>query len=168
MKLKLICFLFEMMVYLSLSAQDSVSYNKANYEAIKVVKGFTIYPLQKQIGYRSNLTQKWFSDFKGGMTYSALPFFVLEFNRNFRFVNNPKVKVYSGIGITFDSYVPGLQVPLGIEFIPIADVKQLSIIVEAKPKISLGPTNFLNISFSPHLGVAYYLKTKSYYINKGK
>lgn len=157
-----------MIIYQSLNAQDSATFKNANFEATKIIKGFAIYPLQKQIGYRSNLTKKWFSDFKGGMTYSALPFFVLEFNRNCRFVNNPKVKVYSGIGITFDSYIPGLQVPLGIEFIPLADVKQLSIIVEAKPKISLGPTNFLNISFSPHIGVAYYLKSKTYYINKSK
>ncbi len=127
---------------------------------LKIVKGFAVYPLQKQIGYRSNLTKRWFFDFKGGMTYSALPFFVLEFNRNRRFVNTNKVKVYSGIGITLDSYIPGIQVPLGIEFIPLSDVKQLSITMEAKPKMTFGPTNFLNISFSPHIGVTYYLKTK--------
>lgn len=168
MKLKLICFLSSMILFLSLKAQDSTVYKNSNFEATKIVKGFVIYPLQKQIGYRSNLTKKWFSDFKGGMTYSALPFFVLEFNRDCRFINTNKVKVYSGIGLTFDSYVPGLQVPLGIEFIPLADVKQLSIIVEAKPKMSLGPTNFLNISFSPHIGVAYYFKEKTYNINNPK
>ncbi len=149
-----------MILVLSISAQDSSSYSISNNAASKIITGFTIYPLQKQIGYRSNLTEKWFSDFKGGMTYSALPFFVLEFNRNRRFVNTNKVKVYTGVGLTLDSYVTGVQVPLGIEFIPLADVNQLSIIIEAKPKISLGPTNFLNFSFSPHIGAAYYFKLK--------
>ncbi len=160
MKLKSISFSLLMIIYLSLNAQDSTSYVSRKNEVSKITKGFAIYPFQKQIGYRSNLTEKWFSDFKGGMTFSALPFFVLEFNRNYRFVNTNKVKVYTGIGLTFDSYIPGIQLPLGIEFVPLADVKQLSIIVETKPKMTFGPTNFLNISFSPHLGVAYYLKMK--------
>ena len=133
--------------------QDSIQISKENPR-----KGLALYPFQKQIGYRSNLNRKWFSDFKGGMTFSALPFFVLEFNRNARFVNKEKVKAYSGIGITLDSYVPGIQVPVGIECIPLEGVGALSIIFEVKPKISLGPTNFLNFSFSPHIGVAYYLK----------
>lgn len=120
--------------------------------------GLALYPFQKQIGYRGNLNRKWFSDFKGGMTFSALPFFILEYNRNHRFVNKENVKVYSGIGITLDSYVPGIQIPIGMEFIPVAAAGPLSVIVEVKPKISLGPTNFLNFSFSPHLGIAYYLK----------
>jgi hypothetical protein len=128
---------------------------------IKIYKALAFYPLQKQLGYRSNLTKKWFSDFKGGMTFSALPFFVLEYNRNCRFVNANKVKVYSGIGITLDSYVPGLQVPFGIELVPIATVAQLSFIAEVKPKVSFGPSNFLNTSFSPHVGLAYYFKQKS-------
>lgn len=160
MKLKSISFSILMTVYLSLSAQDSTSYINQKNETSKIIKGFAIYPFQKQIGYRSNLTKKWFSDFKGGMTFSALPFFVLEFNRNYRFVNKNKVKVYTGLGLTFDSYIPGVQVPFGIEFIPLNDVTQLSIIAETKPKITFGPTNFLNISFSPHLGVIYYLKMK--------
>ncbi len=160
MKLTFYTFLCLTVIAMSLKAQDTTSNKNSNITEAKIIKGFVIYPIQKQIGYRSNLTEKWFSDFKGGMTFSALPFFVLEFNRNCRFVNTNKVKVYTGIGVTFDSYIPGLQMPLGIEFIPLADVKQLSIIVEAKPKMSLGPTNFLNISFSPHVGVAYYFKLK--------
>ena len=158
MKLKLYFFLLFAVLQFTLIAQDTTSANQPKHSESTIKRGFTIYPLQKQIGYRSNLTQKWFTDFKGGMTFSALPFFVLELNRNRRFVNTEKVKVYSGIGVTLDSYVPGIQVPLGIEFIPLCDVKQLSIIVEAKPKMTFGPTNFLNISFSPHIGVAYYFK----------
>lgn len=160
MKLKLNSVFCLMIVVLSISAQDTASFKNSNKTESKIIKGFTIYPLQKQIGYRSNLTEIWFSDFKGGVTFSALPFFVLEFNRNRRFVNTEKVKVYAGMGLTLDSYIPGVQMPLGIEFVPLSDVKQLSIIAEAKPKISLGPTNFLNISISPHIGVAYYFKMK--------
>jgi hypothetical protein len=162
MKMKLLFFSVLLVLGLSANAQENPPSNNSQSE---IRKGFAVYPLEKQIGYRSNLTRKWFTDFKGGMTYSALPFFVLELNRNRRFVNTDRVKVYSGLGLTLDSYVPGVQVPLGIEFIPLADVKQLSIIAEAKPKISLGPTNFLNISFSPHIGVAYYLKMKT--VSKG-
>jgi len=133
--------------------QDSTQISKDNPR-----NGLALYPFQKQIGYRGNLNRKWFSDFKGGMTFSALPFFILEYNLNGRFVNKEKVKVYSGIGITLDSYVPGVQVPIGIEFIPVTEMGPLSVIFEVKPKISLGPTNFLNFSFSPHVGIAYYLK----------
>ena len=160
MKLKFITLHLLMTAYLSINAQDTASSASVKPTESKIIKGLVIYPFQKQIGYRSNLTERWFSDFKGGMTFSALPFFVLEFNRNCRFLNAEKVKVYSGIGVTLDSYVPGIQIPLGIEFIPVCDLKQLSIIVEAKPKMTFGPTNFLNVSFSPHLGVAYYFKVK--------
>ena len=161
MKLKWLFLLSLAIAQLSSNAQDTASYKSSNGLDSKFIKGFSVYPLEKQIGYRSNLTRKWFTDFKGGMTFSALPFFVLELNRNYRFVNTNRVKVYTGIGLTLDSYVPGVEVPLGIEFIPLADVKQLSIIAETQPKISLGPTNFLNISFSPHIGVAYYLRAKA-------
>jgi hypothetical protein len=143
------------------AAQDTTSASKIYKPTTKIYKGLVIYPFQKQIGYRSNLTKTWFSDFKGGMTFSALPFFVLEYNRNRRFVNTQKVKVYAGIGVTFDSYVPGIQSPIGIEFIPIQDVARLSIIAEVAPKLTLGPTNFMNISFSPHIGIAYYLREKT-------
>ena len=161
MKRSFFLFLALALLQLSSIAQDSTSSSKPQTIESIIKKGLTIYPLQKQIGYRSNLTKKWFTDFKGGMTFSALPFFILELNRNRRFVNLDRVKVYSGIGVTLDSYIPGIQVPLGIEFIPLSDVKQLSIIAEVKPKITLGPTNFLNISFSPHIGVAYYFKMGS-------
>ncbi len=124
----------------------------------KIRKALCLYPIQKQLGYRSNLHQKWFTDFKGGMTFSALPFFTLEINRNKRFVNKEQVKVYTGIGLTFDSFVPGVQVPFGMELVPLEKCQQLSIIAEVKPKMSLGPVNFVNISFSPHIGIAYYFK----------
>lgn len=159
MNLKSIVFMLCVLLYTATKAQDTAGANNAAAET-KITKGFAVYPFEKQLGYRSNLNKKWFTDFKGGMTFSALPFFILELNRNRRFVNTNRVKVYSGIGITLDSYVPGIQVPLGIEFVPIADIKQLTIIAETKPKISLGPTNFLNVSFSPHMGVVYYLRMK--------
>lgn len=159
MKLKKIILALAVSIAVYAKAQESATVTPVASEQ-KITKGFVIYPFEKQLGYRSNLNKKWFSDFKGGMTFSALPFFTLEFNRNKRFVNTDRVKVYTGIGVTLDSYVPGVQVPFGIEFIPIANVKQLTIIAETKPKISLGPTNFLNISFSPHVGVAYYLRAQ--------
>ncbi len=140
----------------NLFSQDSIAPSRT-----RIYKALALYPIQKQLGYRSNLTRKWFTDFKGGMTFSALPFFVLELNRNCRFVNKENVSVYSGIGVTFDSYVPGMQVPFGIEVAPLEKLKQLSVIAEVKPKLSFGPTNFLNISFSPHLGIAYYFKQKA-------
>ena len=137
-------------------SQDSLQPPK-----IRLYKALALYPLQKQLGYRSNLTRKWFTDFKGGMTFSALPFFVLELNRDCRFVNKENIKVYSGLGLTFDSYVPGIQVPFGMEVVPLEKIPQLSFIAEVKPKMTLGPTNFLNISFSPHVGIAYYFKQKT-------
>lgn len=138
-------------------AQDTLSHTPA----LDIKRGLALYPLQKQIGYRSNLTRQWFTDFKGGMTLSAIPFFVLELNRCKRFVNKEQVKVYAGLGLTFDSYIPGMQVPFGIEVVPIKQVNNLTVIAEVKPKMTFGPTNFLNVSFSPHIGLCYYLKTKS-------
>ena len=125
----------------------------------KTIKsGFQIYPLQQQIGWRGNLTKKSFWDFKGGLTLSELPFFVLELNYCRRFVNRSNVKVYWGGGITFDSYVPGIQIPFGIEFCPLQTLEQLTIIAEVSPKMSFGPVNFMNIAFSPHTGLCYYMK----------
>lgn len=124
-------------------------------------KALVVYPLEKQLGYRSNLTRQWFTDIRAGLTFSKLPFITFELNRNKRFVNKEKVKVYTGIGLTLDSYIPGMQIPFGIEVIPLHDVKQLSLVAEVAPKVTLGPTNFFNVVFSPHLGVCYYLKTKA-------
>ena len=132
----------------------------------EIRRGLALYPFQKQIGYRSNLTRQWFTDFKGGMTISALPFLTLELNRCTRFVNKEQVKVYTGFGLTFDSYIPGVQVPIGIEAIPLKQMNQLSVIAEVKPKMTFGPTNFLNVSFSPHIGICYYLKTSATQKNK--
>ena len=155
MKKKIIPLLILLALFHKSLAQDTTK-----QVPVRIYRALALYPFEKQLGYRSNLTRKWFSDFKGGMTFSALPFFVLELNRNFRYVNKEKIKVYSGIGITLDSYVPGIQVPLGIELIPFTGLQQLTVIVEVKPKLSVGPTNFVNISLSPHLGLAYYFKQK--------
>ncbi|HEU4719113.1 MAG TPA: hypothetical protein VFU15_14815 [Bacteroidia bacterium] len=124
-------------------------------------KALTLYPLQKQIGYRSNFTRKWFFDFKGGVTYSTLPFFNLEFNAARRMVITGKTAVYCGIGLTLDSYVPGVQVPFGIETHPFSDIAQLGFIAEVSPKMTFGPTNFLNVAMPGHFGVAWYFRNAS-------
>jgi hypothetical protein len=144
-------------VSLSFIAQDTLRQSIVSEPR----KGLALYPLQKQIGYRSNLYRVWFTDFKGGITISALPFLTLELNRCKRFVRKEQVNVYAGIGVTFDSYIPGVQVPIGIEVIPIKQVNNLTVIAEVKPKMTFGPTNFLNVSFSPHIGICYYLKTSA-------
>jgi hypothetical protein len=150
----------------SLHAQDTLAGKEK--PAMKIVKGLTLFPIEKQIGYRSNLNKKWFTDFKGGMTYSALPFFVLEINRCRRFVMTQSVNVYSGVGLTFDSYVPGIQCPIGMEVVPLKDVPHLSVIAEVAPKMTFGPTNFLNITFSPHVGLCYYMKEKPMHKKQAK
>lgn len=125
-------------------------------------RGFQVHPFQRQIGYRSNLDKKHFIDFKGGMAFTAIPYLALELNVLRRSVNKKQTKVYWGTGVSIEDFVIGLQFPIGIEFSPIANYRQLSIITEIAPRLSYSPNYFFNLQFYPHLGVCYYLKTKSY------
>ena len=123
-------------------------------------RGFQIHPFQTQIGFRSNLDKKYFIDFKGGLAFTALPYFTLELNVLKRFVNEKQTKVYWGAGLSIDEFVFGLQFPLGIEFSPIYQNRQLTFIAEVAPRLSYSNSYFANIQLYPHVGVSYYLKAK--------
>ena len=122
--------------------------------------GFQVHPFQKQIGYRSNLDKKHFIDFKGGMSFTAIPYLTLELNVLRRSVNKKQTKVYWGTGVSLEEFVIGLQFPIGIEFSPIANYRQLTFITEIAPRLSYSKSYFFNLQFYPHIGVCYYLKTK--------
>jgi hypothetical protein len=119
-------------------------------------RALTLYPLSSQLGYRSNQQKKMFLDIKAGMTFSTLPFVQLAISGDKRWVNKEAVKMYSGLGITFDSFVPGVQFPIGVEFFPVERIDNLSVIIETNPKITFGPTNFLNTNIQGNIGLAYY------------
>jgi hypothetical protein len=142
--------LFALMLLCSISAEAQEEYKRA----------LCLYPLNQQIAWRGNNYRKFFSDFKVGMTFSTLPFFTLEYNRCRRFIQQDQFSNYLGLGITLDSYVPGVQIPIGFEIVPLQQMPRFSLITELNPKITFGPTNFLNINLNGHIGVAYYFKSR--------
>lgn len=148
----LICFL---LLLSSFKVQSQTTQLDSIYK-----KGFQIHPFQKQIGFRSNLDKKYFIDFKGGLSFTALPYFTLELNFLKRFLNKKQTKVYWGAGLSVDEFIFGFQFPMGIEFSPLSNNRQLTFITELAPRLSYSKSYFVNIQFYPHIGVCYYLKTK--------
>jgi hypothetical protein len=130
---------------------------KTNAQNGVIRNAISFYPLEKQIGWRGNLGKSYFTDVKAGMTISAIPFITFEMSRCKRIKLQPSNALYIGAGLTFDSFVPGAQMPFGFEFIPFTHIDNLSFIVEVSPKVTFGPINFLNTNMNAHIGCAYYL-----------
>jgi hypothetical protein len=121
-------------------------------------RAVSLYPFENKLGYRSNLSKNYFTDIKAGLTFSTLPFLQFELSRNKRFVRKDIFNTYIGVGVTFDSYVPGVQLPIGFEIMPFKQLNNFCIITEVNPKITFGPANFLNTNLQGHLGMAYFFR----------
>jgi hypothetical protein len=124
----------------------------------KQTRALSLYPLENKLGYRSNLSKNYFTDIKAGLTFSTLPFLQFELSRNKRVIQKDIFNTYIGLGITLDSYVPGVQLPIGFEISPLKQLNNFCVIMEVNPKITFGPTDFLNTNLQGHLGMAYFFR----------
>jgi hypothetical protein len=122
------------------------------------MRALGIYPLNSKLSYRSNAQKNIFFDTKASISFSTIPYLIAELNLNKRWVKNNLVNFYTGGGLTLDSYVPGLQVPIGIEIFPFTEVPQFSVAAEANPKLTFGPSSFLNTTILGNLGILYYFR----------
>jgi len=124
-----------------------------------------LHPTTNMISWRSNNLNKRFMDYK--LSYkvgsvSGVPFFNLspQVNICWRKQNHESVKLYWGLGLGLETFVPRFSVPLGIEFFPLKSTPQVSIGAEASPElIFLGP-GLMSTTIQGDFAIRYYFNEK--------
>gem|GEM_PF-1882147 len=124
--------------------------------------GIGLFPMPNKtmIGYRSNIHKNWAFDSKLGYTFSRIPLLNLELNIQHRHVKNEIFNLYSGFGITFDGFTPGVILPLGFELKPFEKYKNIVFVVEASPKLTFSFSSAFNSSLNGNIGIIYFKPRK--------
>lgn len=124
--------------------------------------GFALYPLPSRtlLGYRGNATKNWSFDSKFGYTFTAAPQFNIEVGMLHRHIKNEIFNIYSGFGFTLDGFTPGCIVPVGFEWQPLPQHKNLRVILEASPKFTFSFSSGIYSTLFGNIGFIYYRPAK--------
>ncbi len=124
--------------------------------------GFAIYPLptRTMLGYRANAAKNWSFDSKFGYTFTAAPQFNIELGILHRHIKNEIFNIYSGFGLTLDGFTPGCIVPIGFEWQPLVQHKNLRVILEASPKFTFSFSSGIYSTLYGNIGFIYYRPKK--------
>ena len=125
--------------------------------------GFGIYPnfTNARIGFRSNLSKKWTFDSKFGFNFSTVPLFNVELDVLNRHYRNDFIAFYNGYGLTLDGLTPGLIFPLGFEVRPFKEAKNIMVVVESSPKLTLSFAAGYNVSLMGNVGIILFRPKKT-------
>lgn len=123
-------------------------------------RAISIYPLEGKLGYRSNLNKRAFWDLKAGAFIGGATVFApdVEWSRIWRkrSMLESNVRMYAGVGASWNFIVPGVIVPIGLELILKPISPNLTLIAEANPRFDLFGTGAFQIGFKGHFGLAYH------------
>ena len=118
-----------------------------------------IHPFDKEFSVRTNLNKKQFWDFRTSFDFGYMQGYGyfkyrFEISYNRRPLNAEQIKLYYGVGLAVQDFMPQMVLPFGIEVFPIESVKNFSIASEIIPTINF--VYFAGLSLSTDIAFRYY------------
>lgn len=118
-----------------------------------------VHPFDNEFSLRTNLNKKHFWDFRtrfdaGYMEGYGYFKYRFETRYNRRPLNNEHIKIYYGLGLAVQDFMPQLLLPFGIEVFPLDKVKRFSLATEIIPTINFA--YFVGMGLSTDIAFRFY------------